>query len=317
LKGRVRLLKTVISVGLPVCESLTIPKHTLTPEKLTGAEKRLCVVTGIHGDELEGQYVCYQLIKKIRENIGHLKGIVDIYPCVNPLGMESVTRGVPTFDLDMNRCFPGDKNGDMVENIAKSIVDDVMGADLCIDIHASDIFIREVPQVRIREENIDSLFEYAMELNVDFIWAYESATVLQDTLSHSLNELGVPTIAIELGVGMRITKSYGEQIVNGLFAVMKKLGVWDGEVNKSRKPIVSSDGEVELIHAEAAGIFIPYIEHWNGIKKGDIVGNIIDPLNGTIKQEITAPVSGMVFSLREYPVVYEGSLIARILGGAG
>ena len=28
------------------------------------------------------------------------------------------------------------------------------------------------------------------------------------------------------------------------------------------------------------------------------------------------PVSGLVFTLREYPVVNEGSLIARILGGA-
>lgn len=310
------MVETVISVGLPVGEVLTIKKQTLRPAELTGKEKRLCIVTGIHGDELEGQYVCYELIRRIQENLTNLKGIVDVYPCANPLGVESITRGIPTFDIDMNRCFPGTREGDLVENVAASIVEDAKGTDLCIDIHASDIFIREIPQVRIRTENIDTLFDYAMELNVDFIWAYESQTVIEATLAHSLNQLNVPTLAVEMGVGMRLTKSFGDQIVDGLFCVMKKLGIWDGQVKESRKPIVSTDGEVELIHAQAPGIFVPYIEHWRGIKEGDIVGNIIDPLEGTLKQSIVAPVSGMVFSLREYPVVYEGSLIARILGGA-
>ncbi len=310
------MVKTVVSVGLPVGEILTIKKNTLKPMKANGQEKRICIVAGIHGDELEGQYVCYELIRRIQENIENLNGIVDIYPCMNPLGMESISRGIPTFDIDMNRCFPGSKNGDLVEYVASCIVDDVMGADLCIDVHASDIFIREIPQVRIQNENIEALFDYAMELNVDFIWAYESKTVKEATLTHSLNRMKVPTLAIEMGVGMRLTKVFGDQIVDGLFNVMSKLGIWSGQTKAVRKPIVSTDGEVELVHAEAAGIFVPYIEHWKGIKQGDIVGKIIDPLEGQVKQTIYAPVSGMVFSLRAYPVVYEGSLIARILGGA-
>lgn len=55
----------------------------LTP---TGAEKRFCVVTGIHGDELEGQYVCYELIRRIRERMENLKGVVELYPALNPPG---------------------------------------------------------------------------------------------------------------------------------------------------------------------------------------------------------------------------------------
>ena len=39
--------------------------------------------------------------------------------------------------------------------------------------------------------------------------------------------------------------------------------------------------------------------------------------NGDTKEELLSPVDGMVFTLREYPVVNEGSLIARILGGIG
>ena len=67
---------------------------------------RLCIVSCIHGDELEGQYVCYRLQEKLKELKGKWNGIVDIYPCLNPLGVDSITRKVPMFDLDMNRIFP-------------------------------------------------------------------------------------------------------------------------------------------------------------------------------------------------------------------
>lgn len=311
-----KMISTVVSVGLPVEEVLNIYKRTLTPLTLSGKEKRFCIVSGLYGDELEGQFVCYELMRRINAKPECLKGIIDIYPAVNPLGMEAITRGIPTFDLDMNRSFPGNEDGDMVERIAAKVVEEIIGADMCLDLHASNIFIREIPQVRLSDENVAALSEYAKMLNVDFVWAYESPTVLESTLVHTLNKLGVPTLAVEMGVGMRITQEYGMQLVDGILCLLKKIGIWDGETITPKEPMVSTEGEVEYVHAEASGIFLPAIEHWKGIKKGDTVGDIINSLTGKVEHHITAPCDGMVFSLREYPVVYEGSLIARILGGA-
>ncbi|WP_167958339.1 M14 family metallopeptidase [Anaerosporobacter faecicola] len=309
------MIKDIISVGLPVVESMDIKKNRLLPLTLNGKEKRICIVTGIHGDELEGQFVCYEMIRRINANLQYLNGIVDIYPYVNPLGLESITRRVPTFDLDMNRNFPGNEEGDMAECVAATIIEDILGSDLCIDLHASNIFIREIPQVRISADHVDTLLQYSKLLNVDFVWVNDSVTILKSSLVHSLNSLGVPSLAVEMGVGMRLTKEYGLQLVDGLFNLMKELGIWSGPVAEIREPIVSTDGQVQMIHAEASGIFVPAISHWKGICKGDCVGDIIDSLNGTIKEHILAPCSGTVFTLREYPVVYNGSLIARILGG--
>ena len=46
---------------------------------------------------------------------------------------------------------------------------------------------------------------------------------------------------------------------------------------------------------------------------GTLIGEIVTPITGTVEEEITAPSDGLIFSLREYPIVYEGSVIARIL----
>ena len=53
------------------------------------------------------------------------------------------------------------------------------------------------------------------------------------------------------------------------------------------------------------------------VKKGDHIGDVVDPLTSQIVEEVQAVCDGMIFTLREYPVVYGGSLLARILQPAG
>lgn len=271
-------------------------------------------MTGIHGDELEGQYVCYEVIRRIREHPERLTGIVDVYPAMNPMGIDSITRGIPGFDLDMNRIFPGSRDGAMTEYVAHKIMEELSGADLIVDIHASNIYLTEIPQIRINELSKDTLVPLARHMNVDFVWVHASSTVLESTLAYSLNSTGTPTLVVEAGVGMRITKAYCEQLADGLMNTMKVLGIWQGEVNSVREPIIDdrADGVV-FFNAPKAGIFVPEAEHWTELAKGDKVGNIVNPLTGDILSEITTPEKGILFTIREYPVVDEGSLVGRLL----
>ena len=310
------MIETVVSIGLAVDEKMIIRKNRIQPAELSGDEKRICIVTGLHGDELEGQYVCYELIRKITENMKFLKGIVDIYPTLNPLGIDSVHRGMPTFDLDMNRIFPGSENGAMAEHVAAKIIEDIDGAHMCIDLHSSNIFLREIPQVRVSEDIAEKLLPYAKLLNTDFIWVHPTTTVLESTLTYNLNNRKIPTLLVEMGVGMRITKEYGDKLVTGIFNLMKEMNIWIGEVSPIREATISRDKEVELINSKTSGIFMSSVSHLTEIKKGNTIGEILNPLTGEIEEVVIAPCNGMIFTLREYPVVYEGSLIARILGGA-
>lgn len=304
------MIQNLITCKLNVDEELTIKKNRLCGAEDTG--KRVAVVTGIHGDELEGQYICYQLVKQITANMKNLKGTVDIYPAINPLGMESASRAVPITGMDMNKVFPGSDTGAFAENIAKTLVQDLRGADIVVDIHSSNIFIREIPQVRIRSKD-ESLVHYAKMLNTDMIWVHESGAVGDGSLAETLIAQGIPTLVVEMGVGHRIDIEYCEQLLRGIFNLMNKVGVWSEEQHGISHPMLSADGSVHVVHSNGSGIFIPCVEHNNWIAKGSPLGEIVTPITGTVEQEITAPVDGVIFSLREYPIVYEGSVIARML----
>lgn len=304
------MIKTIISEGLPVDENLLIRKNVITGKNGT---KRICIVTGTHGDELEGQYVCYELNRRLNEQNEYLNGTVEIYPALNPLGIDSVTRGIPTFDLDMNRIFPGDTDGHLIEKVVYEITQDLKGADMVIDIHASNVFLREAPQIRINVQMADNLVPYAKMLNVDFIWIHDAATVLESTLSHSLNTLDTPTLVVEMGIGMRITRKYGDRLIDGIFNMMREMGMWEGPVlEEIQEPEISTNGEVCFINADSSGIILPKFSHSVEIKKGELLCQIVDPLEGKVLEDIYSPVDGTIFTLRTYPVVYEGSLVARI-----
>lgn len=304
------MIEQVVRLPLAVGEDLLIPKN-----RLGSGGKRLCVVTGTHGDELEGQYVLWRLARLLKEHPEHLHGTVDLYPALNPLGISTMTRGIPLCDLDMNRTFPGSERGSMSEYVAARLVRDMAGANACIDIHASNIFLRELPQVRINVNTAQRLVPLAQRLNMDLIWIHAAATVLESTLAHSLNALDTPTLVVEMGVGMRLTRAYGDQLLTGILSLMSHLGMWDAPVMPVAPPIVSSDGHVSFVNAGRSGIFIPSVDHASHVEQGQKLGDVVDPLTGDICETLESPASGLLFTLREYPVVYEGSLIARILGG--
>ena len=306
------LIETVFSAELPVGEHLLIQKNRIVGTG--GPGPRIAIVTGVHGDELEGQYVAFELARRLKSALHLLSGTVDIYPAVNPLGINSIQRGMPLFDLDLNRTFPGNGNGPMAETMTAAVMDDIRGADVCVDIHASNIFLREMPQVRINELSAEKLLPLAPLLNVDFVWVHASATVLESTLAYSLNSAGTPTLVVEAGVGMRITEEYGRRLTDGILRLAAHLGAWKGDFYSAPEPIVSHDGEVSYLNAEHAGIFLPRAKHATVLHEGEVVGIIADPLSGDVVEEVRSPRAGLLFTLRAYPIVYPGSLLARILG---
>ena len=305
------MIKTIVSTALPINERFAIRKNIIKNGK---GNRRVCIVTGTHGDELEGQMVCYLVAKQLNEHLDLLDGTVEIYPALNPLGIDTIQRGIPNFDLDMNRIFPGNPNGTMAEQAAHLIVEDLKGADLVFDIHSSNLYLRETPQVRINVLNEKELVPLAQRLNIDFVWVHDAATVLESTLAHSLNSTGTKCLVAELGVGQRINHKMCNRLTLGIFNLMKDLGMWKGEIQQSliSNPIVCKGDNVEFLNAATSGIFITELKCGVVVAEGEEIGQIVEPMTGTVLSRVISPVEGYMFTIRAYPIVYEGSLMARI-----
>ncbi|HEX5037170.1 MAG TPA: M14 family metallopeptidase [bacterium] len=307
---------SILSLELPYRERLEIRRTVFQG----GDGPRVGIVSGIHGDELEGLYVCHRLaawledLAKTRPEA--LLGTVELYPGLNPLGLETLQRLVPVFDTDLNRNFPGHPEGLMPQRIADAAMKSLKGCALVLDIHASNIFLREIPQVRIASEFAANLVPLARKMNLNVIWVHGAMTVLATTLSHSLNSANTPCLVVEMGVGMRITPHFIDQLFAGILNAWKDLGVLAPDLPVppvTHSPLLADDSNVHYANAAASGLFVPAHEHWKRLKKGDLLGRVVSPHQGAPLSEVRSPVDGILFTLREYPLVYEGSLMARIV----
>ena len=305
------MIHNVLSTELPINEILSIKKNIIKGPK---GNKRICIVTGTHGDELEGQMVCYEMARRLNESISSLNGQVEIYPALNPLGIDTIQRGIPNFDLDMNRIFPGNKEGSVAEQMAYAIIEDLKGADLVIDIHSSNLYLRETPQARINVLDEKRLVPIAQKLNIDFIWVHDAATVLESTLAHSLNSTGTDCVVVELGVGQRINHKMCYRLVDGIFNLMADMGIWPGFENKAQisQPLLCKGNNVEFLNAATSGVFITELKCGIVVAEGEEIGQIVEPLTGKILSRVISPTEGFLFTIRAYPIVYEGSLMARV-----
>lgn len=285
-----------------------------------GNGPRVALVSGVHGDELEGLYLAHRLSAWLEaaehRRPGTLRGTVEVYPAINPLGLDTLDREVPTHRVDLNRSFPGHPSGLLPQRLAAALVEALEGAALVVDVHASNVFLREVPQARLERSHADSLLPHAVRLNLGLVWLYSAPTALRATLSHTLNERGVPTLVVEMGVGMRVTPTLGEQVLVGLLHAWQALGVLAAEIELptlGHVPLLVEDGDIRYLNAETSGMFVPEISVGTWVVPEQVLGYIVSPLRGEPLATVRAPDAGLLFTLREYPLVYEGSLMARIL----
>ena len=308
-------ISTVASIKMPIGENWTVSRCRYASED--GGGKRVCLATGIHGDERMGQLVVYDVAQRIGHEPQHLHGTVDIYPMLNSIGLDIGERMVPSSTmLDMNRAFPGNPDGTAMESICYAIIEEMKGADLVLDIHTSSQITSELYGVRVHEKHVDVMLSGAAALCPEVIW------VLPDKPAHNASLCGAltqeDTHAVVLMVDERRLRSQMvvDQVVDGIFCKLKEMGVWSGETKKapalSDIPCMWEDRDICRVTGTLPGMYVPHEVIGEEIREGDVLGTIFNALTGEAVETVVAPEEGLVFTQRRYSAVYPGTLIARI-----
>ena len=312
----VKEISSVASIGMPVAERWHVRRCRYAPEG--GAGARICIATGIHGDEMLGQLITFGIAQRITAQPEHLHGTVDIYPMLNPMGLDIGDRMTPMMNhLDMNRAFPGAPDGTALEAMCHAIYSDMLGADLVLDIHASTNGKSELYEARIDSRSAKALIPQARALSPDLIWVYADRTAYNATLSAALCAAGTPAMSLEVDERRRSPQPTAERVVDSILCKMTEMGIWSGDAAPMPAadaviPTVRSSEDVARVACEAPGVYVPEDCLGKWIKAGEPLGEIIDALEGVTRETVAAPSDGLVFSQRSYSAVYPGTLIARL-----
>lgn len=67
------------------------------------------------------------------------------------------------------------------------------------------------------------------------------------------------------------------------------------------------------IHSPTAGIYKSFVQTGDEFRKGDILCEITDPLDGSIIRQIAAPLDGIVFFRYNRPLEFENTVLYKII----
>ena len=310
----------ILSIKSPLGPPVEILKHIFSPK--SNNKPRVSFVAGLHGDELEGLYICHKLLRYLKElelsNPEAIQGEINIYPAVNPQALENATRLWPFFNLDINRTFGLNQTNSIAEETSQILFQDLKSSsDIVIDFHSSNLQLMELPQIRIIKDFDKKLLPLAKKCNVELIWVHPNAEIFTSTLGFNLNKSKTPTLVVETGICLRIHPSSNDQVFNGMLNLLNETGTVNIVHPKGKEPKLVQPEEVVMIQAYHSGLFIKQVEAGRILEKGEKLGKLIDPLEGSILEEVFAPCSGLLFTIREHPLAHKGSALARIAKTTG
>ena len=310
--------QVIYSYQTPSGQKVEIPKKSFLSARKRPT-KRVAFVSGLHGNELEGVYICNLLtrhLKKIQSSQPEaFLGEVHIYPAVNPQATANGTRLWPFLSIDLNRQFGISEENSLASRCAEELVTSLKSsADIVIDFHASNLHLKETPQIRITEGFHKKLIPLGVHCNLDLIWVHPPSNMFMSTLGYNLNKSKIPTLVIESGIALRINKNFSNRVFLGIVNFLYQTGVV--VANNPPPPIahpkIVHSSQVISIHSNHAGLFVAHTDIKKNIKKGEVIGEVIDAANGRTLQEVIAVESGFLFTLREHPLVYPSALLGRI-----
>ncbi len=264
------------------------------------------LTAGIHGDELNGIEIVRQLIAK---GINKPKsGTIICIPIINIFGFINLSREFPD-GRDLNRVFPGLKNGSLASRVAHKLVNEVLNqADYVLDFHTGGAGRFNAPQVRIAK-NSTRLDALAKTFGAPFVLYSKN---LKKSFRETAYKAGISTLLFEGGKSHHIDVNITNTGVNGAKRVLFSLGMLGSKFKVSepkQKPVFIMASKWQ--RANYSGMFKASVATGTKVKKDDILGNITDPY-GKFNHFVRAQSSGYIINVNESPLVYQGDALFHI-----
>ena len=257
------------------------------------------LVTGaVHGWEYQGVAAIGEVVAAIDPN--KFRGRLIAIPGVNMNSFESRTRvGInEEVIIDPNRAAPGKQEGTLTQQILYTLFECVLPhVSYFLDLHSAGPRIEvggfAVYQPEYKEYSLE--FSKAMGLEVLWTGIGKDGTLRVEALKRGVNACSVEIWDVEVNKTV---------ITNAL----KYLSMIDG------KPTLPEQYKVVAGHpyyAPCGGIFKRRVELLQEVKKGDLLGVIVNVFGDQVA-EIQAKKDGLVCSLRYSPPLNPGDEVGSV-----
>ena len=304
---------------------------------LNGAKEGpvLCLESTLHGWEPVGAEIIRRALQRV--DPAELSGTVLALPLAHPFAVEfggniegAGLRTNPSDNLDLNRVWPGKKdgggfptpNGWLTEQIAHAMWNEVVKkADYLLDFHDGTGSCDELPvafpqsypdgEQGCLPDLTERVRELAKAFGAQVTWWDDVEHLDTSMITGSFAANGGVPLVVEAGGGSADDETV-DMAVENILNVIKYLEMIEGELVLPERQIFVDNYVV--YRSVSGGYYLaePEIKLGAKVKKGQILGRVIDPLTSEVREVTRSQVNGIVISRRIKMPMNPGGYVAHI-----
>lgn len=310
-------------LGVPYSHNLAGWANLLMPIAIVARGKgpTALVLAGNHGDEYPGQIAILNLMRELQPE--QVLGRIILIPALNWFAAKAGTRLSSWDGKNLNRCFPGNPNGTLTEQVADYLTTMLFPmSDIVIDIHTggrSTDFVpcahmHRVPDLEQRRKMAAGTLAWNSDLA--FLYADIAGTGL---LPVEAERQGKIVITTEMGGSENVTAQVHRLTQSGLRNVLTHFGLLEGKV-RTRADLglpptrwVQSLDREDYRFAPESGLYENVAEIGAEVQARQTVGRI-HFLERPDREPtpVTANAAGVLIGCRAPTLVSQGDCVACI-----
>lgn len=279
-------------------------------------EKAACIVGPTRGNEVQQLYICSQLIKALSrlEKTGAIVGNNEIMviPSINHYSINIEKRFWAMDNTDINRMFPGDKEGETTKRIAAGVFEAVKGYNYGIQFasfHTPGDFI---PHVRMMETGYQNT-SLANLFGLPYVMTRKPQPIDTGTLNYNWQMNGTNAFSVYTSATDRIDEKSAKQAVSSVLRFLTRMGILKYNCHNGFIATTLEEDILMSIRADVSGIYRRFKEPGDEVTFGDILAEVVDPIEGEVISQIMAPSDGIIFFAHGKPLVIEHCTVYKLI----
>jgi predicted deacylase len=235
------------------------------------------LVAGHHGDEL----FALEVLRAVAHELTAMEilGTVLLVPVANPVAFEGGTRHTPLDMQNLNRVFPGRRDGWLTEQLAAALSEALLPAlDVLLDYHCgADATEVDYTYTRPRDDSqlAKRIHQLALLTGARILW---ETPLPGGTLPGEAERRGIPWCVFEIGGSPAFGSDRLGRAVEHTLSVLRDAGVLRGPAGAQRAEVLIRDGAA--VRPTQGGFFVPTVGAevlGRAIAGGTVVGRVLSP----------------------------------------
>ena len=265
----------------------------------------LCLTAGVHGDELNGVEIARRAFAGVDPST--LRGTLMAMPAINAEGVRTGNRYLAD-RRDLNRAFPGRAGGSVAAMIAYRVFAGLrQHCDALIDLHTASNNRTNLPQIRA-DVSDPAIRDLAVHFGLGTIVEGEGP---DGSLRREAAKAGIPAIIYEAGEPYRFQPEEIARGVEGVTNVMAHFGMIEGVEPEILPARIYEKSSWIRVAERKGGFFFPDATPGQRVKKGDVLGRVVDPLTD-VAYEVVSTLDGEIVGMAVSQPVLSGYALFHI-----